>query len=107
MKNKIKITKLQRQNKINKKIYTWEEFGADAKDRASALVSAFDSEDVELLDELLLFGFGYLSRHFFFGCCVCLDGEKVKEFIEGGWNSKGRGLINEEEWRRGQAQLFW
>lgn len=81
MKNKIKITKLRRKNKIIEKmntyIYTWEEFGDDAKDRAAALVSAFDSEDVELFDELLLFGFGYLSRHsfFFLGVVVCLDGE--------------------------------
>lgn len=50
---------------MNIYICTWEEFGDDAKDRAPALVSAFDSEDVELFDELLLFGFGYLSRHFF------------------------------------------
>ena len=40
---------------------TWEEFSDDANDGASAFVSAFDLEDIELFDECALLGFGNLS----------------------------------------------
>lgn len=48
-------------------IITREEFSDDAKDLSALFILAFDLENLELLDELFLFGFGDLrGRHDFF-----------------------------------------